>query len=532
MSRGSDREQSTPAGPRGSGVPQAGLGLDTGPEARVRFLGEMLDAVRQAVIATDLEGRILYCNASVEEIYGWPPGELVGQNVLTVMPADPQQGLAAEIMESVLRGESWTGEFEVRRRDGTLVVAEVTDTPIRDAEGTIVGVVGVSSDVSPRKRLERRLEVERRHLRQAFDRAPALMALLRGPDLVFEMANPMYERVVGRRVTGLPIREALPEVEGQGYFELLERVYQTGEPHVGRESRLELKRKGEDETAEVFFNFVYEPLPEPDGTISAVLVHAVDVTEQVRARREMEGLYHQVRAANEAKADFLAIISHELRTPLTAVLGYTDILEAEIGGPLTDRQRQQVGRIRESGRHLLDLIEEILAYARADAGAEEVRPQRISPTALTRECVSMVEVRARDRGLALRMSLPSEDVRIYTDPRLLRQILLNLLSNAVKFTDEGSVRVEVDVDDVWATFRVIDTGVGIPQDQLERIFEPFQQTQAVLTRSSPGTGLGLAVVRKLAGLLDGGVTVESAAGRGSTFTVRVPARQEGPGAGE
>ncbi|HUH12076.1 MAG TPA: ATP-binding protein, partial [Longimicrobiales bacterium] len=410
--------------------------------------------------------------------------------------------------------------------------ARVTDTPMRDARGRIVGVVGVSADLSGRKKLERTVEVERRHLRQAFDRAPALMALLRGPELVFEMANAMYERVVGRSVTGRPIGEALPELAEQGYLDMLERVYRTGRPHVGRESRMLLQRQDDEGMEEVFFNFVYQPLFEADGAVSGILVHAVDVTESVRAREEMEGLYEQVRAANEAKADFLAIISHELRTPLTAVLGYTEILEAEIGGPLTPQQRQQVGRIRESGRHLLDLIEEILGYARADAGAEEVRPQPVPVAALTRECISMVDVRARDRGLTLEAALPPDDERIVTDPRLLRQILLNLLSNAVKFTEEGGVRVDVEIGDRWATFEVSDTGVGIPEDQLERIFEPFQQTQAVLTRSSAGTGLGLAVVRKLAGLLGGGVTVRSEAGRGSSFVVRVPARREGAASSE
>lgn len=496
-----------------------------GAEAQARLLGQLLDAVGQAVIATDLEGNIVYWSASAERLYGWRSEEVMGRNVLEVTPSESMRERAGEIMAALKAGEAWTGEFEVRRKDGSSFPVEVTDAPIRGPAGELLGIVGISADVSERKGLERALEQERKRLSDAFTRAPAFMAILRGANHVFEMANPLYVRMVGgRELIGKPAREALPELEDQGWFERLDEVYRTGVAYVGREEPVSWSRAPGATPEESYLNFVYEPLRQEDGSVYGILVHGVDVTETVRSRKELERLYAEVQHASQAKSDFLAVVSHELRTPLTAVLGYADILDGGIGGPLTEQQRQHVGRIRDSGRHLLDLIEEILTYARAESGRDHPQARELALTSLLQDCASMLDQRALSRGLRLERRLPPGDPRIHTDPRMLRQIVINLLTNAVKFTEEGSVILSAQVDDDVVTVRVEDTGIGIPSDQLERIFEPFRQVDDVLTRATPGSGLGLAVVRKLSRLLGGDVTVESSPGEGSDFTVRIPAR--------
>jgi PAS domain S-box-containing protein len=233
-------------------------------------------------------------------------------------------------------------------------------------------------------------------------------------------------------------------------------------------------------------------------------------------------LFREAQEANRAKADFLAVISHELRTPLNAIMGYSDLLDAEISGNLSDRQRRQVDRIRASARHLLQLIEEILAFASIQAGGDEVSLEEVDVADLMGQAAAVAEPMARARELEFNLHLPAEPATVRTDLAKARQVLVNLLSNAVKFTERGSVTLACRVGGGRVTFDVMDTGIGIPADQLERIYEPFQQVERPNTRRTGGTGLGLTVSRRYARLLRGELQVRSQPGRGSTFSFVLP----------
>ncbi|MDP9347629.1 MAG: GAF domain-containing sensor histidine kinase [Gemmatimonadota bacterium] len=233
-------------------------------------------------------------------------------------------------------------------------------------------------------------------------------------------------------------------------------------------------------------------------------------------------LYGASQEANRAKTDFLAVMSHELRTPLNAILGYTELLAAGVPEPVTPRQGAQLGRIRVSATHLLQLIEEILTVTSLEAGREEVRVATVEAGQVLQEVAALAEPLARAKALDFAVQGPEAPLVLETDPARLRQILLNLVTNAVKFTEQGEVRLEARQEDGAAAFTVRDTGVGITPEQMERIFEPFWQAQAPTTRKVGGIGLGLAITRDLARLLGGEVQVESAPGLGSTFTVRLP----------
>ena len=241
-----------------------------------------------------------------------------------------------------------------------------------------------------------------------------------------------------------------------------------------------------------------------------------------KARAEAETARAEAERANTIKTDFLAVMSHELRTPLTAIMGYEELLSDGITGPVTELQRQQLGRINASARHLLGLIDEILTFARVDVGREQVRWESMSVNHTLSAAASLIEPMASAKKLKYTIELLDEDQVIQTEPTKFRQMLVNLLSNGVKFTEKGEVRLTSAVRTGVLEIRIADTGVGIDAGNIEHVFEPFWQAEQSATRKAGGTGLGLSVTRKLARLLGGEVTVASRAGAGTTFLLRLP----------
>ena len=234
-----------------------------------------------------------------------------------------------------------------------------------------------------------------------------------------------------------------------------------------------------------------------------------------RARSEAE-------AANQAKSDFLAIMSHELRTPLTAVVGYTELLADEVVGPVNETQRDHLSRVRASSEHLLMLIEDILSFARIEAGREQVHIEEFGLAALLEQAAVIVRPLAEKKNLAFTLGGHDSRAVMRSDPQKVRQIIINLLANAVKFTTTGGVRLLARVADGRVEFEVSDTGPGIALQHLERVFDAFWQVDQRLTRKAGGTGLGLSVARQLARLLGGDVSVRSTIGEGSVFRVDLP----------
>lgn len=252
--------------------------------------------------------------------------------------------------------------------------------------------------------------------------------------------------------------------------------------------------------------------------------------EAVEERAENERLYGLMEQASQAKSDFLAIISHELRTPLAGISGYAGLLLEGVAGELPGSALGYVEGIVRNADSLLDLIDQILLFVSTDTRQAEVRFVEAEVGEILDDVLTVARPIAERAGLTLVVERPPHPVRVVTDGRMVRQILLHLLVNAVKFTDEGTVQVDTAREEDTLVLRVRDTGIGIPPDRMEEIFEPFRQVEAARTRSVGGTGLGLNVVRNLTRMLGGEIEVESVPQKGSTFIVRIPAREPG-GAG-
>jgi PAS domain S-box-containing protein len=265
------------------------------------------------------------------------------------------------------------------------------------------------------------------------------------------------------------------------------------------------------------------PLESDEDGGRGVMAFIQDVTERVARERDLRVAKETAEAANRSKSDFLATMSHELRTPIGAMTGYTDLVLEGIYGPVTDAQRVHLERVKSVGRHLLNIVEEILLFARVEAGREETHLAAVDAFQLARESAAVVAPMAREKGLRLVTSIPDGTAMAVTDQVKLRQILINLLGNAIKFTVQGQVTIKAHVDDQKGTvvYAVKDTGSGIAPANLERVFEPFTQLENAYSRTQSGTGLGLPVSRRLARMLGGDLTVESEVGRGSVFTATI-----------
>lgn len=280
------------------------------------------------------------------------------------------------------------------------------------------------------------------------------------------------------------------------------------------------------------------PIRDRTGRIVGAAKIARDITESNRLQRELaeandrlkvaaqeaEQATRAAEAANRAKLDFLAVMSHELRTPLNAIGGYANLMEMGLRGPVTEAQLGDLSRIRDAKDTLLRLIDDVLSFAKIDAGRIEFAFELISLTKIIERLETFFGPSLIQRGLKYHINLSDCDVIVWADRDKVEQILLNLVSNAVKFTESGSITVSCDRLDESVCVRVADTGRGIPENMRERIFEPFVQAENVLTRKVGGTGLGLAISRELARKMHGDLVATETPGGGATLTLSLPTR--------
>ncbi|HET7187067.1 MAG TPA: HAMP domain-containing sensor histidine kinase, partial [Gemmatimonadaceae bacterium] len=235
---------------------------------------------------------------------------------------------------------------------------------------------------------------------------------------------------------------------------------------------------------------------------------------------ELEKQYGALLEARRVKDEFLANISHELRTPLTAVMGYLALMDEGLAGPVTPEQRRTIAQVKVSSEHLLELIGDLLELTTLKRGGLEVVPSAFDVRDPLRDAVASTRGRAGD--VALRVSEPETATMMVSDRRKITKMLVALLSNAYKFTQSGEVRLSVEVLNGRAVYRVQDTGIGIPDEMQQLVFEEFRQVDGSSTRRFGGPGLGLSLARRLARLLGGEIFVQSAPGEGSTFRVELP----------
>lgn len=415
-----------------------------------------------------------------------------------------------------LQGYTATAKGNVRYWD-------VTVSPIPGPDGRPERLLSVSRDITSqreaeveRERLAAELEAERQKLRTLFEQAPAIFSVVTGPDLRFDYVNEGHRQITGHRpMLGLTVAEAMPEVagggEGQDYDRVFRRVYETGERLAFYARPVAFQNSPGAQAEPRFLDLSLQPLRDGEGTITGVLAHGVDVTDQVRARDELASMNErleasvtdrtaELRKAVQEAEGFNYSISHDLRTPLRAMASTSGILLEELGPDLSDAHRELLLRQAHNAGRMGRLIDDLLRLSRLSRA--EVRRETVDMTTMARAV-------AATAGCECEVQ---EGMVAEADPGLVRTVLQNLVENAAKFSGPGCT---VRIGQTEGTFWVEDQGVGFEMRFAEKVFLPFERL--VAEHEFPGTGIGLANVKRIVERHGGRVWCESSPGRGSTF---------------
>ncbi len=373
---------------------------------------------------------------------------------------------------------------------------------------------------------ERKLSREIRRLSAAIQQSNSAV-IITSPDRVIEYANHGCLSATGYKLIeliGQPAGVLLPDDTTVTEREALVDRLRSGESWQGE---LRLRRR----SGNIFpVRGSLSPVRDSSGHVTNIIAVLDDISDLKRTENALRLAREQAESADRAKGEFLAVMSHELRTPLDGIIGFATLLQDT---PLSSEQADYADTIRRSGEALLGLTNELLDYSRIDAGRMQLDLQVCSPRQVVEEAVELLSTRAADKQLELLVSIaPEVPSHVMADPGRLRQVLVNLIGNAVKFTPAGEVEVELTATPlapgaqprVQLGFTVRDTGIGISVEKQDRLFKPFSQVDASSTRKHGGAGLGLAISRSLVQLMEGDIEVASAAGAGSSFQFKIPAR--------
>ncbi len=479
-------------------------------------LQDFLDNAHDLIQSVDPQGKLIYVNRAWERTLGYGPEDRKDLNFFDILD-DACRDRCSRDFRSVLDGKSLpVVEVSLRARDGRIVFCSGSANA-RFEDGKPVATRTILRDISESRAARRELEAFQANLQALVENTgDAIWSVNRSLQLItFNTAFSMALEVrTGKEpgMGGLP-EDVFPKEDAGWYREMYQRALR-GEAF----SELRDEEIGSQvRSFELFFN----PIREAMG-ITGVAIFGKDVTARRRTQLALRMAKEEAERANLAKSQFLANMSHELRTPLNSVIGFTNVLLKNRGGKLEAKELGFLERISANGRHLLELINEVLDLAKIEAGRMELELQSVDLGELIRETLAQMEGQVKDKDLALRADIPEGLRPLETDSGKLKQVIINLVGNALKFTERGEVVVEVATlpeRSSVSCIRVRDTGIGIPPDRLQAIFEAFQQADGTTTRRFGGTGLGLTISRSLCQLMGYDLKVESTEGEGSVFTI-------------
>lgn len=486
-------------------------------QRKTATLETIMDNISQGISLYDRDLRLVACNRRFIDLLDLPqemdrPGTPLGE----YFRYNAQRGeygprdVEAFVKERVAQATTFLPHrFQRTRPDGR--VLEVVGTPLPDG-----GFVTTHADVTEIQRSRENLLT----LSRAIEQSP-VSVVITDPDGAIEYVNPKFVAVTGYGLDD--VRGQNPRILKSGLTQddTYRDLWATISDGQTWEGDLQNRKKNGD----LFWErATISPIRSPDGTVIHYLAVKEDITQRKQAEADLMAAWQAADEANRAKTVFLSHMSHELRTPLTAVLGYADMMALELAGPLPPVYGGYVDSIVASGRHLLSIIDEVLDITRIELGSYRIERKDADFAAIGRECIAMLQPQCTAKAITIGMEETSA-IPARTDERAVRQILINLLGNAIKYTPEGgTIAVAIHKSEESGSVRiaVADSGCGIPADKLADIFEPFQRVDPLRADPARGVGLGLAICRRIAGLLGGTIAIRSQPGIGTTVTVTLP----------
>lgn len=480
------------------------------PQLYEALISELTDFV---VFFTDPTGCIVSWNPGVGLILGYSKAEWIGQPFHIIFtPEDRAANKPEEEMSNAARYGRTPDIRWHQRKDGSRLFVEGTTVALKNAAGKLLGFSKVMRDVTERKRFEQVLRDSEERFQQVFAQAPVSVAVLRGREMIYELANPYYtEFLPNREILGRPLREVIPELSADT-IRILQNVLDTGEPFTAHELLIPLDRDGDGVLEEYWFNLLYHPLRDADGKVSGIVAVGVDLTPQVRTRQELERL-------NRELEEFAYVASHDLQEPLRMIHVYSQLLLRGLGKEATGEQRKYAGLIQEGVTRMGQLIRDLLSYSQAVHTGSEMASEISLESALA-EAFFLVQSRVEEtKAVITHDPLPT----VRGELMQLSHVFQNLLSNALKYRKPDQ-RPEIHISAVrqeheWI-ISIRDNSIGFDPAQAERIFGLFKRLHAEHEYS--GTGLGLAICRRIVERYGGRVWAESEPGAGSTFFLTLP----------
>ena len=483
-------------------------------EVRAR-LAAIVESSDDAIISRTAGGKISSWNKGAEVIFGYRAEEIVGKPIAVLKGSDQVDELTA-ILDRVKQGEKITHFETVQvRKDGCQIDVSLTISPIRNAAGEVVGASIIARDITEHKRYEESLHASEERYRQLFERNLAGVYRVTVDGHLLD-CNDACWRIFGYASAAEMLEHGAsdlypdPSARDEFLARLKERGTLTNYEHCLRRKdgsplwileNATLVTSGDEESAQI------------EGTL-------IDISNRRQAEMELRQAKETAEAASRAKSEFLAVMSHEIRTPMNGIIGMTELA---LDTPLSREQREYLDSVKESADTLLNLINDVLDFSKIEAGRLSLDFCEFDVQDMLSNTMRALATRADEKGLELTWeTLPDLPNRLVGDPGRLRQILLNLVGNAIKFTERGEVDLRVQTESqgedwLFLHFCVSDTGIGIPREKQQRVFEAFMQADSSTTRKYGGTGLGLAISSRLVSLMEGRIWVESEANKGSRF---------------
>jgi len=482
-----------------------------------RMLAHAVESSGECISITDVQDRIMYVNSAFLRTYGYEEGELIGRHISIVRSDRTALETQREILPSTLEG-SWNGEVWNRAKDGREFPVALNTSVVFDENGKRIALVGFAHDITERRRAEEALRQSEAKFRKLAENIREVFFVMDPVTYRVLYVSPAYEKLWGRSREDLyrntkGWREAIHPDDRQ-------RVAQTIPRQVAGES-MDLEFRIRVGGVEKWIRSKSSPVFDETGRLIRIVGISEEITERKRYETELVKARDGADAANRAKSCFLANMSHEIRTPMNGVIGMLQLLnETE----LTEEQRQYAAVAQDSGRVLLKLIDDILDLSRVEARKITLEHLDFDLGDTIGGVVQLMEPQANAKGLQILLNVSAAIPEpLCGDALRLRQVITNLLANAIKFTDSGSVKLNAMLEDqneraVRLRFEVIDSGIGIGPDEIERIFLPFSQADSSTTRKYGGTGLGLAICKQLVEMMGGFIQVESEVGKGSKIS--------------